>query len=286
MNPGAPDDPDATAVVPRVTDDTVVINMSAAETAVIDRQVAKAEPPEATTTRLRMVRRHRAGGRDVRRMIRTGGELMITIGAILLLFTAYEIWGKAALVASAQDDLNTQLEQQWSDPVIAPSTPAPSVGPTAQVPPVPSGDAIARLYLPRLGKSWVVVEGITPADIKYTPGHYPGTAMPGQLGNFAVAGHRIAAIFWDLDQLRPGDPVVVETRDTWYVYHVTQQLVVVPTAVEVVAPVPEHPGQTPSVPMMTMTTCNPKFNNYQRLVVHAVWDHSMDHAAGRPAELG
>jgi sortase A len=149
----------------------------------------------------------------------------------------------------------------------------------------PPGGGIGRLYLPRLGKHWVVVEGVDPADIKYAPGHYPGTAMPGQIGNFAVAGHRIAAIFWDLDQMRQGDAVVVETQSTWYIYRVTTILVVVPTAIQVVAPVPEHPGLKPTAAMLTLTTCNPKFNNYQRLIVHAQLDHSLPRANGPPPEL-
>jgi Sortase domain len=53
------------------------------------------------------------------------------------------------------------------------------------------GTAIGRLYLPRLHLHWVVVEGVALADIRYAPGHYPGTALPGDPGNFAVAGHRL-----------------------------------------------------------------------------------------------
>ena len=81
---------------------------------------------------------------------------------------------------------------------------------------------IARLYIPELDKHWVVVEGVHPAGHPVRPGPLPDTAMPGQVGNFSVAGHRNRAIFWDLDQLKPGDPIVVETAQTWYVYQVSQ----------------------------------------------------------------
>jgi sortase A len=47
---------------------------------------------------------------------------------------------------------------------------------------------VARLTIPKLKKHWVVVEGVTPYDIRYAPGHYPDSAMPGEVGNFAVAG--------------------------------------------------------------------------------------------------
>ena len=128
---------------------------------------------------------------------------------------------------------------------------------------------MAALYIPKLDKHWVVVQGVSPADIRYAPGHYPDTAMPGEIGNFSMAGHRTKAIFWDIDKLVAGDPIVVETADTWFVYKVTGHEIVKPTAVEVVAPVPDQPGTTPTQALLTLTTCNPKFNNYQRLVVHA-----------------
>src|SRR5262249_34441204 len=148
-----------------------------------------------------------------RATLRSTGELLITLGLVVLLFAGYEVWGKAAIVGAHQNDLDQQLTQDWGNPVVGPSG-APGGAPAAP----PSGGAIARLYIPRMHKQWVVVQGVTPSDIRYAPGHYPETAMPGQLGNFSVAGHRTPAIFWDLDQLRKGDYVGVETRDSWYVY--------------------------------------------------------------------
>jgi sortase A len=114
--------------------------------------------------------------------------------------------------------------------------------------------------------------------------------MPGQIGNFSVAGHRIKKIFWRLDELAPGDVIGVETRTNWYIYRVTGHEIVKPSAVEVVAPVPDRPGRKPTKALLTLTTCNPKFNNYQRLIVHAelVDTVKRDPAlpdAGKPAEL-
>lgn len=203
----------------------------------------------------------------LRRVARVCGEVMITFGLVLLLFAAYEVWGKAAIVNEHQQDLNAQLERVWAQPTVGVPTGEPTQTPPAEPP--PPGATIGRLHVPRLDKQWVVVEGVRPVDIRYGPGHYPGTAMPGQLGNFSVAGHRISSIFWDLDVLREGDAIVVETRDAWYVYRVTQSLIVAPNAVEVVAPVPGQPGASPTEAMLTLTTCNPKWDNYQRLIVHA-----------------
>lgn len=232
-------------------------------------------------------------GSPVRTAIRTAGEIMITLGLVLLLFAGYEIWGKAAIVSSHQADLDAQLAQEWGDPTVAPSdTPSPSPEPAASAaptpaapPPPPPGGSLGRLYIPKLDKYWVVVEGVTDKDIAYAPGHYPDTAQPGEIGNFSVAGHRSPAIFWDLDRMRAGDAVVVETRNTFFVYRVSSTEIVAPTAVQVVAPVPDQPGVTPTEAMLTLTTCNPKWDNYQRLIVHAKLVRSQARSEGRPAEL-
>ena len=225
----------------------------------------------------------------IRTTVRTIGELMITAGLVLLLFAGYEIWGKAAIVSSHQADLDAQLAQEWDDPTVAPPATAgpsadPSASPTA-APPPPPGGSLGRMYIPRLHKYWVVVEGVGDADLAYAPGHYPNTALPGEVGNFSVAGHRSPAIFWDLDQVRVGDAVVLETRASFFVYRITASSIVLPTAIEVVAPVPGRPGATPTEAMLTITTCNPKWDNYQRLIVHAQLERSQPRSAGRPAEL-
>jgi len=224
-------------------------------------------------------------GSIIRAVVRGTGELCITLGLILLLFAAYEVWGKTGEVNAHQTDLDKQLAQNWDQPTPTPTT---SSGPAPDVLPPPPGGAIARLYIPKIGKQWVVVQGVTPADIRYAPGHYDKTAMPGQIGNFSVAGHRTPAIFWDLDLIKANDEIVVETKDRWYVYRASQTEIVSPHAVQVVAPVPNQPGKKPTDALLTLTTCNPKFNNYQRLVIHAVLDPGQTHtrAQGRPAVLG
>ncbi|GAA0466813.1 hypothetical protein Ade02nite_93390 [Paractinoplanes deccanensis] len=164
---------------------------------------------------------------------------------------------------SEQHNLARELDQAWAGPPAAPSAGAPQ-GPAA-----PGDSLVGRLYIPKFDKEWVVVNGVRPDDIKYAPGHYPETAMPGQIGNFSVAGHRIKKIFWRLDELRPGDVIGVETRDSWYVYRVYDLDIVKPNQVEVVAAVPGKPSVKPTKALLTLTTCNPKYNRYQRLIVHA-----------------
>ncbi|MGN9811943.1 class E sortase [Micromonospora sp. BQ11] len=216
--------------------------------------------------------------------IRVSGEVLITFGLVVLLFAGYEVWGKSAIVDAHQNDLSQQLAQAWGptgDPTVAPSASAS----TKPKPPV-QGKPIAGLYIPKLDKNWVVVEGVTQKDIRYAPGHYPSSAMPGAVGNFSVAGHRNRATFWRLDELDEGDAIVVEGKTEWYVYRVTRNHIVKPTQVEVVAPVPGEPGAKPRKRMLTLTTCNPKFDNYERLIVHAELERAQAKSAGRPAELG
>ncbi|QSB14756.1 class E sortase [Natronosporangium hydrolyticum] len=226
-------------------------------------------------------------GTVVRTTVRGFGELLITVGVIVLLLAAYEVWGKAAVVASHQDELDRQLEEMWAEPV-APTPSPDDEEPEATPEPLgpPPGHAIARLYVPKLGKHWVVVEGVELDDIRYAPGRYPSGAMPGEVGNFAIAGHRNPATFWDLDKVYEGDAIVVETQGNWYTYRVTQNHIVAPSAVEVVAPVPGQPGVEPSQAMLTLTTCHPKWDNYERLIVHAELVDHQPQSEGRPSVLG
>ena len=223
-------------------------------------------------------------GSRIRAGVRVTGELMITFGLIVLLFAGYEVYGNSAKVQDEQNSLANELDQQWNDPTVAPT------GPAKNAPAAPGTDLVGRLYIPKLDKEWVVVNGVRPQDIRYAPGHYPDTALPGNIGNFSVAGHRIKKIFWRIDELKVGDVIGVETRDSWFVYEVTNQEIVKPNAVEVVAPVPDKPGVKPTKALLTLTTCNPKFNNYQRLIVHAQLvktiprDPSLPDA-GKPAEM-
>jgi sortase A len=218
----------------------------------------------------------------IRSGIRVSGELMITFGLVVLLFAGYEVFGNSAKVQDEQNALGSELDQDWNDPTVGPTSAA---GPAA-----PGANLIGRLYIPKLDKEWVVVNGVRPEDIRYAPGHYPDTALPGQVGNFSVAGHRITKIFWRIDELKSGDVIGVETRDSWFVYKVTTQEIVKPSAVDVVAPVPDQPGAKATKPLLTLTTCNPKYNNYQRLIVHAQLVQTVKRDptqpdAGKPADM-
>jgi len=213
----------------------------------------------------------------VRKTVRGVGEVLITCGLIVLLFAGYEVFGKQIVINRQQDRYSQQLEQAWKKP--------PQKAEDA--PPLP-GQALARLYIPRFGIKLIVVQGVSPEDIRNAPGHYPDSAMPGQIGNFAVAGHREDAIFpRNFDKLRIGDDIIVQTRTSWFIYRTYQQQIVDPHQVDVVNPVPGEPADAkPTKALVTLTTCNPWWDNYQRLIYHGKLVRQMPTADGVPKELG
>jgi len=108
------------------------------------------------------------------------------------------------------------------------------------------------------------VEGTSRDDLKKGPGHYPGTPLPGTIGNAAIAGHRTTYLhpFWGLDNLVPGDDIIIETFAGSFDYRVsTPWFTVKPTDVWVV-------GNTPD-PELTLTACHPKGSAALRIVIKA-----------------
>ena len=226
--------------------------------------------------------RSRTAGDRVRALVQGLGEVLITLGVVVLLFGAYDLFATGVYTAAEQNRLTGSLERQWSqpDPVGVPQTPTePRVEPAI-------GTGVAVLLIPALGSDYskVVVEGVGREDLKRGPGHYPGTAMPGEVGNLVISGHRTTygAPFSRLDELQAGDPVVVETRDSWFVYAVTTHQIVRPDQVEVTFAVPGDEAATPTRAVLTMITCNPRYSARQRLVVHGDLIETRSKAQGPP----
>ncbi|MCB0989909.1 MAG: class E sortase, partial [Acidimicrobiales bacterium] len=130
-------------------------------------------------------------------------------------------------------------------------------------PPAENGEAVAEIRIPRLGLTKWVVEGVGTEDLKKGPGHYPGTPLPGQAGNAAIAGHRTTygAPFEDLDQLEENDLIYVTTLQGSFVYRVTETIIVAPKDVYVLDPSDDN--------RLTLTTCHPKLTARQRMIVVA-----------------
>lgn len=205
------------------------------------------------------------------------GKVLIGAGVLLLLFTAYQIWGTSFQESRTQAGLRSQLQQESNSeevrhalaeetaldkvptgpPVTAPRTTAP-----------PEGEPIGDIRIPVIGINQVVVEGTNTPDLRKGPGHYTGTPLPGQGGNAAVAGHRTTYghPFYNLDSVKVGDPIVLTTLQGIFVYDATKSYVVSPTDTDVIKNV--------FADLLTLTTCNPRFSASTRLIVEAKLVHS------------
>jgi sortase A len=156
---------------------------------------------------------------------------------------------------------------------VAPTTPATTSPPTVvetlpqpAPPPPPRADEpyveLGTLEIPKLGIVQPMLEGITLNTLDLGPGHWPGTAMPGHLGNVVIAGHRTShgKVFRDIDQLVAGDEVVFTTAEGRFVYVVTGTDIVQPDALYIIDQTPEHTA--------TLFACHPPGSTRQRIVTH------------------
>jgi len=220
-------------------------------------------------------------GAIVRIAVRTAGELLVTFSALLALFIVYQLYYTNMVGRQDMQHEVSSMHQQWTAaPPARPAPPAPhgQSAPVVAPPPAPvlhNGDDVAILHIPRLGSGLdaegiPVLEGVGLDILNKATGHYPGTALPGQIGNFSVAGHRKThgEPFRHLDEMRAGDLVYVETAQTWYTYRIdTDPVIIEPTDLGVVDPVPGKPGVRPTQRLITLTTCNPWWSSTQRMIV-------------------
>jgi LPXTG-site transpeptidase (sortase) family protein len=131
-----------------------------------------------------------------------------------------------------------------------------------------------RLEMPDIGVDAVVVSGVDEESLRRGPGHFPGTALPGQSGNCVIAGHRnvYGSWFYKLDSLFPGQSIYLETPDAKYEYRVVRIFLNADTDTALLQPPPaDARGKVPA--QLTLITCTtPRTTN--RLVL----------VAQRPAE--
>lgn len=222
----------------------------------------------------------------IRAATRGLGELLITAGMVLLLFVAYQLVWTNLEAQRAQGQVADEIREAWGRPAGATGASGGElVGPR----PGDFGRGFAFLRIPRLGRGYSVpvLEGVGLDVLARGVGHYPGTAMPGQVGNFAVAGHRATngEPFAYLDRMRKGDVIVVETRRTWLTYVVDRIRIVRPTDTWVIDPVPGKPDVEPRERLITLTTCNPRWASYERLIVSGRLQTERAKTAGPPPEL-
>jgi sortase A len=184
-------------------------------------------------------------------ILRWLGRLFITAGIFILLFLGYQLYGTNFITEKHQQTLAKSFEAQLT-------APAPPVEPKPDF-----GDGIARIEIPKIGVDWIVVEGVSTEALKKGPGHYPGTAYPGETGNVVISGHRTTygAPFFRVDELAPGDELRLASPNGTFTYRVTESRVVAPTEISVIASTEES--------KLTLTTCHPRFSARQRLIIVA-----------------
>jgi sortase A len=139
----------------------------------------------------------------------------------------------------------------------------------------PGGRITEVLRIPALGKDWAqpIYEGVTDRQLRAGVGHFPGTEQPGQIGNFALAGHRSGVsdpAFRNIDRITKGATITVTTAHrVTYTYSVARTLTVAPTDVDVIAQVPGQPTASPTAAKLTLVTCWPATGHSKRVVVEA-----------------
>ncbi len=226
------------------------------------------------------------------------GELLITAGVLVLLFIGWQLWWNDMIVANEQTKAATEVSQGWieldranRDPQAPVPEPASYGDPVvAAVPAV--AEPFAVLFVPRFGTDYqrTVAEGIGFDVLNSTSlgiGHYPGTQMPGEIGNFAIAAHRSAygGGMHLINELQLGDAIYVQTADGYYTYRFRDLQYVPPTALEVLAPVPNLPDATATDRIIALTSCNPVYSTAERIIAYGIYESWQPTSAGPPVEL-
>ncbi len=230
-----------------------------------------------------------------RAAIAVAGELVVTFGVMVLAYLfwlfVWTTWVAEHQAAESMDFFRGTITAAATTPAVLhtddpPLIERPAAGQTFGILHVPRWDGLTTNTMP-------IVEG-TGRDIldRANAGHYVTTALPGQVGNMAVAGHRrtYGNSFRYVDRLHSGDALIIETAATWYVYRVTGAEIVTPDQWDVTAPVPRHPDQLPTERLLTLTTCHSvtqgEYGNDHRWIVYAEFAGWLSRSEGTPAELG
>ncbi|KQW16341.1 class E sortase [Streptomyces sp. Root369] len=210
------------------------------------------------------------------------GEVFITTGVLMLLFVSYQLWWTNVRAHAQADKEASSLQNDWASGKGAPGTFEP-------------GQGFALLHIPKLDVVVPIAEGVSNKKVldKGMVGHYSEgalkTAMPdAKTGNFALAGHRNThgEPFRYINKLSPGDAIVVETQDDYFVYKMTSTLpVTAPSNTSVIDPIPKGSGFSTAGRYITLTTCTPEFTSKYRLIVWGKMVEERPRSKGKPDAL-
>ena len=220
------------------------------------------------------------------------GELLLLGGLGVLGYMVWQPWHTGVTVTAKQTEISAELSKKWD--AEAASNPLQTDG--IPVPPKPApAESFAVLYAPSFGTSyannigettdWWTVLNLDEKGI----GHYETSQMPGQPGNFALAGHRSGPLinsFREVMNLRVGDPLFIETKDGWYIYRFRDIEYVLPSETDVLNPFPRLEGEPGVDQIMTFTTCHPKWaGSDERAIAYSVFEGFQPRSEGIPKEL-
>ncbi|MBV7363117.1 class E sortase [Actinomycetaceae bacterium TAE3-ERU4] len=219
------------------------------------------------------------------------GELLITASFLVGMFAVWQLFWTTLEVEATRDQQVAVFEQSLPAAPKNISTDLRYDAPP-KVDKVKTGEVFATMYVPRWQMMQIPVAESTEQWVldQAFAGHYAGkydTAMPGEIGNFSVAAHRrsYGNSFRLIHNIKPGDPVVVETKDAFIVYKATNHQIVLPNKTDVIAPVPGNWKAIPEKRFMTMTTCDPEWGNSHRYIQHLEFDHWVPRKSGIPVEI-
>lgn len=184
--------------------------------------------------------------------------------SVVLLLAGVALVGYPLATNLWQDRVQSRLSKQLASPKLEQAYRQRQVA---------TGDSLTRLKIPAIGVDVVVVEGTTPSALRAGAGHYANTALPCDVGNSAIAGHRttFGKPFANVDRLKTGDTIELDTPIGGCVYQVSKDpFVISPTDLSVLGSTPDR--------ALTLTTCHPKGSAAQRLIIRATWSKDLKSA--------
>ena len=195
----------------------------------------------------------------------------------MLLFVGWTLWGTGIATHREQNEL---FDEYASLPPFKAFAGAPSepTGPPNSFKPAP-GEGVFSIKIPKIDLDWMVVEGVTDSALAKGPGHYPNCrpgfepplctqlpeVWPGEKGRAIISGHRTThgQPFYDINELKKGDEILITSRWGDFTYTVTDQQIVSPNQIGIA-----NPGASKDAEIV-LTTCNPRFSAAERLVIFA-----------------
>lgn len=212
----------------------------------------------------------------------------MTFGVVMLLFVGWKYWLNDLVQGNQQNQASSMLSDQLADAAGGAQVDAAGV-PIGQAP-VLNAERFAILYVPAFGPEYMrpIAQGVGYNDVLNEGiGHYPDSAMPGEVGNFAIAGHRLAhgASMQRIHELKLGDEIVVETAAGWYTYAYRSGEYVQPTQVEILDDLPHAGNVSTSDRIITLQSCNPYWSTAERIIAYGVLDHFTPRSDGPPESI-